>query len=82
MEHWCRVIGWLRDRYADKYRNGDLRTRLTVHHAVCLLADMARQTAETAPAIPQSMSDIDWRGLIGMRVVLAHIPWRVESAQV
>ena len=82
MEHWSEVIGWLRDHYADDYQNGDLRTRLAVYQGSCLLADIARQTSETAPTVLQSMPDVDWMGLIGMRVVLAHIPWRAEADRV
>ncbi len=51
MEHWSEVIGWLRDHYADDYQNGDLRTRLAVYQGICLLADIARQTSETAPTV-------------------------------
>ena len=79
MAYWCKVIMWLGDRYAADYLAGDLRTRLAVHQAICLLADIARQTDA---AILDEMPGGDWRGLIRMRVLLAHIPWRVQSDRV
>ena len=79
MNHWCEVIAWLRRNYADDYRDGDLRTRFAVYHAVCLLADMVRQSRQSAPALLRSIPGVDWNRLIAIRVVLAHIPWRAES---
>lgn len=79
MNHWCEVIAWLQRNYAYDYQEGDLRTRFAIYHAVCLLADMVRQTRRSAPALLRSMPSVDWEGLMAIRVVLAHIPWRAES---
>ncbi len=79
LNHWCEVIAWLRRNYADDYQGGDLRTRFAVYHAVCLLADMVRQSRQSAPALLRSIPGVDWNRLIAIRVMLAHIPWRVES---
>ena len=79
LNHWCEVIAWLRENYADDFHNGDLRTRFAFYHATCLLADMIRQTRRSDPALLQSMLGVDWDGLIDTRVMLAHIPWRSES---
>ena len=37
---------------------------------------------QTDAAILAAMPGGDWRGLIRMRVLLAHIPWRVQSERV
>ena len=79
MAYWCEVVMWLGDHYAADYLAGDLRTRLAIHQALCLLADIARQTDPTTLA---AMPGSDWRGLIRMRVLLAHIPWRVRWERV
>ena len=79
LEHWCEVIAWLRHRYTDDYLTGDLRTRLAVYQAVCLLADNAKQTA---PNILGELPAVDWTELVRTRVVLAHIPWRADSDEV
>ena len=79
LNHWCEVIAWLRHNYANDFHDGDLRTKFAFYHAICLLADMVRQIQRSEPALLRSMLDVDWSGLIDMRVRLAHIPWRVES---
>ena len=79
MLHWCEVIRWMGQNYADEYLAGDLRTSFAVHHAIGLLADMARQTDD---AVLQEMPGVDWEGLVGMRVMLVHVPWRVRPSLV
>lgn len=79
LNHWCEVIAWLRQNYTDDFHDGDFRTRFAFYHAICLLADMVRQTQRSAPALLRSIPGVDWNGLIDLRVELAHIPWRVES---
>lgn len=77
MLHWCEVICWMGQNYADDYLAGDLRTLFAIHHAIGLLADVARQTDD---AVLQEMPCADWAGLAGMRVRLVHIPWRVQPS--
>ena len=77
--HWCEVIVWLRHHHAQEYLSGDLRSRLAVYQAICLLAEMAKQTA---PSILRVISNAGWDELIRTRVVLAHIPWRADSEEV
>ena len=77
LNHWCEVIAWLRQNYAADFHDGDFRTRFAFYHAICLLADMVRQTQRSEPALLRSMPNIDWNGLIDLRVGLAHVPWRV-----
>ena len=79
LEHWCEVIAWLRHRHASEYLAGELRSRLAVYQAICLLAEMAKQTG---PSILRTIPNADWSELIRTRVVLAHIPWRAESETV
>jgi hypothetical protein len=79
MNHWREVIAWLQRNYAYDYQEGDLRTRFAIYHVGCLLADMVRQTRRSTPALLRSMPSVDWEGLMAIRVVLAHIPWRAES---
>ena len=82
LNHWCEVIAWLRQNYADDFRDGDFRTRFAVYHAVCLLADTVRQTRQSDPALLRSMTGVDWNELIDMRVILAHVPWRANESKV
>ena len=82
LNHWCEVIAWLCQNYADDFHNGDFRTRFAFYHAVCLLADMVRQIQGSNPALLRSMPGIEWNGLIAIRVVLAHIPWRADASSV
>lgn len=79
LNHWCEVIAWLRQNYADDFDDGDFRTRFAFYHAICLLADMVRQTQRSEPALLRSMPGVDWNELIDMRVELAHIPWRADA---
>lgn len=76
MLHWCEVIRWMGQNYADEYLAGDLRTSFAIYHAIGLLADIARQTDD---AILQEMPGIDWAGLVGMGVMLVHVPWQVQT---
>ena len=82
LNHWCEVIAWLRQNYAGDYHNGDFRTRFAFYHAICLLADMVRQTQRSDPALLQLIPGVDWNGLVDMRVELAHIPWRADPSGV
>ncbi len=79
LEHWCEVIAWLRHHHAQEYLSGDLRSRLAVYQAICLLAEMAKQTA---PGTLRDIRNTDWSELLRTRVVLAHIPWRADSEEV
>lgn len=76
VEHWRRVVIRLSRHYQSDYMNGDLRTRFAIYHAIGLIADAADGLSADAR---RDMSNINWAGLSGMRVILVHFPWRVDN---
>ena len=79
VEHWCEVVVWLSHHHRLDYLDGELRSRLAIYHAIGLIADAARGLrAEVLRETP----NINWAGLFGMRTILVHRPWLVDSDNV
>lgn len=76
VEHWCQVVGWLCQRYAREYSDGDLRTRWAVYHTIALIADTAKDLDDETRA---AMTHVNWKDLSGLRTFLVHRPWAVKS---
>ncbi len=53
---------------------GDLRTRLAIYHSIGVIADVSKDIDATTRA---SMN-VNWRRLQDMRVILVHMPWKVD----
>ena len=79
VEHWCEVVVWLSEQYADDYHSADLRTRLAMYHAMGLIADASTGLDEQ---VRDAMPAVDWKELVKMRVILVHVPWKVDPGVV
>ena len=79
VEHWCEVVILLAQQHQQGYLDGELRSRLAIYHAIGLIADAARGLR---PEVLQEIPNINWAGLFGMRMILVHRPWLVDSDNV
>ena len=79
VEHWCEVVIWLSQHHQRAYLDGELRSRFAIYHAIGLIADAARGLR---PEVMREIANINWAGLFGMRTILVHRPWLVDSDNV
>ena len=73
------MVVWLGEQYAADYHRADLRTRLAMYHAMGLIADASTGLDD---ATRDAMPAVDWKELVKMRVILVHVPWKVNSQTV